>query len=54
MAVQILRRKVDNFNSIQTNKDRLESILHGAGLLSPWTLAGQLSGEPASDGFPVL
>ena len=55
MAVQILRRKVDNFNSIQTNKDRIEQILQGAGLVSPWTLAGRLAGEPSDDtGFPVL
>ena len=51
MAVQILRRKVDNYNSIQTNKDRIEKILQGAGLVSPWTLAGQMapkSNVPAS------
>ena len=55
MAVQILRRKVDNYNSIQTNKDRIEQILQGAGLVSPWTLAGKLAGEPSEDtGFPVL
>lgn len=55
MATQILRRKVDNFYSIQTNKDRIEKILKGAGLVSPWTLAGRLAGEPSDDtGFPVL
>lgn len=55
MAVQILRRKVNSYNSIQTNKDRIEQILQGAGLVSPWTLAGQLAGGPADDtGFPVL
>ena len=55
MAVQILRRKVDNYNSIQTNKDRIEKILQGAGLVSPWTLAGRLASEPSDDtGFPVL
>ena len=55
MAVHILRRKVDNFNSIQTNKDRIEKILQGAGLVSPWTLAGRLAGEPSEDSaFPVL
>ena len=55
MAVQILRRKVDNYNSIQTNKDRIEKILQGAGLISPWTLAGRLAGEPSDDtGFPKL
>ncbi len=46
MAVQILRRKVNNFNSIQTNKDRIEKILQGAGLVSPWTLAAILAPEP--------
>ena len=54
MATQILRRKVDSYNSIQANKDRIEKILQGAGLVSPWTLAGQLSGEPSSDGFPTF
>jgi ParB/RepB/Spo0J family partition protein len=55
MAVQILRRKVDNYNSIQTNKDRIEKILQGAGLVSPWTLAGRLASEPSDDtGFPIL
>lgn len=52
MAVQILRRKVDNYNSIQTNKDRIEKILQGAGLVSPWTLAGVLAGEPSEDSSP--
>ena len=55
MAVQILRRKVDNYNSIQANKDRIEKILQGAGLISPWTLAGRLAGEPSDDiSFPKL
>lgn len=54
-AVQILKRKINDYNSIQTNKDRVELIFQGAGLVSPWTLAGKLAGEPSEDtGFPVL
>lgn len=36
MAVQILRRKVDNYNSIQANKERIETMLAIAGLRAPW------------------